>query len=81
MPDVDVSEGLNTVPSAAMGLSEVVRWTREHPFIDIFKTTAPWIGNTNETWKAMSFDELETGGYLDEDGWPTEIPFSARSTR
>ena len=32
------------------------------------------IGNTDAVWKAMSFDELEDGGYLDEDGWPTEIP-------
>ena len=75
MPDVDVSEGLSTVPSAAMGLSEVVRWTREHPFIDIFKTTVQWVGtSTSGTWNARSFDEMRADGILDENGWPTEIP-------
>ena len=74
MPNVDVSEGLTSVPSAAMGLSGVVRWTREHPFIDIFKTTVPWVGNSDAGWNSMPFDQMEAGGYLDEDGWLTEMP-------
>lgn len=71
---LDGAEGLDPAPSAAMGLSEVVRWTRQHPFIDVFKTSIPWIGNTSNKWQAMRFDEMKAGGFVDENGWVKEIP-------
>ena len=70
----DSALGLDHAPSAAMGLSEVVRWTRQHPFIDVFKTAIPWVGNTSNKWFGMRFDEMKAGGYIDEHGWLKEIP-------
>jgi hypothetical protein len=63
-------------PKMAMGmnLSEVVDWSVQQPFIDVFKTARTWIGHKPRQWGGVTATELEAAGYLDENGWPLEIP-------
>ena len=43
-------------------------------FIDLMKMMRPWIGHKPGEWGGMSIEELQSGGYLDENGWLKEIP-------
>jgi len=64
-------------PSLAMGLSGIVDWTNQHPFIDVMKTARPWIGHAPDEWGAFPTQALRAGGYLDDRGWPTALPDGA----
>ena len=55
-------------PTLGLGLEGVTDWTPQMPFLDQMKTSRPFFSN------GYSNDELVSGGYLDENGWPTEIP-------
>ncbi|MDK3019175.1 hypothetical protein [Pseudodonghicola flavimaris] len=57
-----------------MGLSGINDWSVEQPFIDVMKTARPWIGHKSGQWGGASHDDLAQAGYLDEHGWPLEIP-------
>ncbi|WEK03727.1 MAG: hypothetical protein P0Y65_16240 [Candidatus Devosia phytovorans] len=61
-------------PSVGMGLAGIEDWTSEQPFIDVAKTARPWTGHLPGQWGGWSHEDLETHGYLDENGWPTSIP-------
>lgn len=61
-------------PSVAIGLAGVNDWSVQQPFLDVMKTGREWIGHIEGQWGGWSFDQLEAGGYLDENGWPTELP-------
>ncbi|WP_198683968.1 hypothetical protein, partial [Aliidiomarina celeris] len=63
-----------TNPSLAFNLSGVNHWGTGMQFIDITKTMMPWLGHIQGQWGGMTFEQLEAGGYLDENGWPTQIP-------
>ncbi len=64
-------------PALAIGLNGVTDWTTQHPFIDLFKTSRPWIGHLPGRWGGISADELRAGGHVDADGWPVSIPEEA----
>jgi hypothetical protein len=66
-------------PSLAMGLSGIVDWTNQHPFIDVMKTARPWIGHTSDAWGAFPTQALRDGGHLDDRGWPTSLPEGAQA--
>ena len=72
--NADVSAGLGQAPSSAINLDGIADWSRAQPFLDVFKTAAMWVSSTPSQWGAMRYDDLQSGGYLDENGWPTEIP-------
>ena len=73
--DVSVSSGTGVSdPGLAFGLTGVSDWSTEMPFLDLMKTSRPWIGHSNTAWEAMTTAQLISGGYLDADGWPTSIP-------
>ncbi len=61
-------------PSLGMGLEGLADWSSQIPFIDIMKSGRPWTGHTSGQWGAWDHGSLEEGGYLDENGWITEIP-------
>jgi hypothetical protein len=61
-------------PSLAMGLSGVHDWGTQYPFLDVMKTARPWLGHLQGQWGGFEADQLEAELYLDENGWPMEIP-------
>ena len=64
----------NDNPTVSFNLTGVSDYSTQMPFLDIAKTMRPWIGHEAGKWGGMSVDELEAGGYLDANGWVTEIP-------
>ncbi|MGD9865226.1 MAG: hypothetical protein AB7S99_18640, partial [Pseudodonghicola sp.] len=58
----------------AIGLTGVNDWTVEQPFIDVMKTARTWIGHKPGQWGGAGHDDLVQAGYLDESGWPLEVP-------
>ncbi len=66
-------------PSLAMGLNGIADWSVQHPFLDMMKTARPWVGHKDDLWGAFEADAIESGGYLDEFGWPTRLPEGARA--
>ncbi len=66
-------------PSLAMGLNGIADWSVQHPFLDLMKTARPWVGHKDDQWGAFDAAAIETGGYLDEFGWPKRLPDGARA--
>ncbi len=58
----------------AVNLSGVKDWATQQPFIDVMKTARTWIGHMPGQWGGASHADLAAAGYLDENGWPLEIP-------
>ncbi|GLR69729.1 hypothetical protein GCM10007852_06370 [Agaribacter marinus] len=74
----DRAEGLIN-PSLAYNLSGINDWTSAQPFIDFMKTGRTWFADPpwspdGSSLPQLRFDDLEQQGYLDENGWPIEIP-------
>jgi len=61
------AEGLED-PTLALGLEGVADWSPQMAFLDQMKSSRPFFSN------GYSNEDLIAGGYLDENGWPTEIP-------
>jgi len=66
-----------TNPSLALGLDGVSDWSTQHPFLNIMKTARPWVGHVGDEWGAITMDDLERRGLLDEHGYPRRIPAEA----
>ena len=65
--------GLNN-PTLAYNPSGVSDWSTQMPFIDIMKSSRGFLGHTADKWGGVSHGDLVDNGFLDADGWPTEIP-------
>jgi hypothetical protein len=63
-----------TNPALTFGLSGVVDWSVQLPFLDLMKTARPWIGHLPDQWGGWDHDQLAAGGYLDAEGWIKAIP-------
>ena len=72
-PRLPAATGLSD-PGLAFGLSRVSDWSSESPFLDLMKSSRSWVGHSKAAWSAMKTGQLDQGGYLDADGWPTRIP-------
>ncbi|SEN32327.1 hypothetical protein SAMN05216227_101142 [Pseudorhodobacter antarcticus] len=66
-----------TNPKLALGLSGVVDWSVQQPFLDVMKTARPWVGQLPGQWGGIEYETLRDGGYLDPNGWPTSLPLEA----
>ncbi|MEP3666693.1 MAG: hypothetical protein ABJN42_08160, partial [Roseibium sp.] len=64
-----------TNPSLGIGLNGVTDWSTQSPFIDVFKTSRPWVGHTTEGWGSLAQEEMDA--ILDENGYMTEMPDGA----
>lgn len=72
--NVDVPAGVGvTDPTLGLGLAGIVDWSTEFPFLDIMKQARPWMAGG----LGLDFGGLQSGGYLDANGWPTSIPDGA----
>ncbi len=61
-------------PPIAINLSGVNDYAPQQPFIDVFKSARSWIGHKPGQWGGATHEDLEAAGYLDDNGWPLEIP-------
>ncbi|CUH51114.1 calcium-binding protein [Shimia marina] len=61
-------------PALAMGLSGISDWSTQQPFIDRMKTARPWVGHVEGQWGALSFEDLQDRGLVDETGWIWGLP-------
>lgn len=77
-PTLEATQG-NQDPSLAYGLSGISDWHPGLPFINVMKMTREWLGFLPGQWGGISYSELVSGGYLDENGWPKRIPAHAES--
>lgn len=66
--------GLLENPPLGIGLSSVVDWSSQQPFLNIMKTARPWVGRLSGGETLWQHDDLAEAGHLDENGWPKEIP-------
>ncbi|CUH79435.1 calcium-binding protein [Tropicibacter naphthalenivorans] len=67
------------IPALGMGLNGISDWSTQHPFIDIFKTSRPWVGHLPGQWGGFTTEQLYAGGHLSENGWPLSIPEGVES--
>ena len=74
-PDVSNDQASSLAnPSVGIGLSGIVDYASQLPFIDLMKSSRPWTGHVGADWGGMDYQALKQGGYLDEHGWPTAFP-------
>ena len=64
-------------PALGMGLAGIADWSTEQPFIDLMKSARPWIGHLPGQWGGVEAAQIEAGGFLDQNGWPRQIPDGA----
>ncbi len=64
--------------SMGIGLAGVSDWSVQQPFLDVMKTARPWIGHKPGQWSGETEQDLRDQELLDENGWPTAIPYSLR---
>ncbi|SMO51692.1 hypothetical protein [Paracoccus laeviglucosivorans] len=77
MRDNQFDEAVNgtvTNPSLGVGLNGLHDWSTAQPFLDHFKMARPWTGRQGDTFGAVSFQELQAGGYIDGSGWLLGVP-------
>ena len=64
----------NADPTLSLGLNGFNDYSTEFPFLDLMKQAAPWFAFAPNAWASMQYPALDAGAYLDQNGWPTEIP-------
>ena len=62
----------------SLNLAEVVGWSTELPFINVMRGGTRWIGHLPGQWGGLDEAGLFEAGVLDDNGWPTGVPRSAR---
>lgn len=73
-PAVSSQPAVDGVPALAMGLNGIADWSTQHPFINVMKTSRPWIGHLPAQWGGFEAADLQEGGHLNENGWPISMP-------
>ena len=61
-------------PGLGYGLNGISDWTTQQPFLDVMKTARPWTGHEDGQWGAMSYEDMQALGLLDENGYLTAMP-------
>ncbi|PIE07006.1 MAG: hypothetical protein CSA74_09510 [Rhodobacterales bacterium] len=57
-----------------INLASPVDWSTAQPFLDLMKTSRPWIGHGADEWEVMNWEEMAAQGVFDDHGWPKVIP-------
>ena len=60
--------------AVAVNLAGIADWSTQAPFLDLMKTSRPWIGHLADRSGVVAYGDLAEGGYLDTGGWPMTIP-------
>lgn len=64
----------NSNPTLAFNLSSVRDFGSGFQFLDLMKIARPWLGHAPGKFGQMSWDDLQAGGYLDDQGWLRRMP-------
>ncbi len=70
----EIVRGQTDAPALGMGLNGVADWSSQVAFVDVMKQARQWVGHLPGQYGGWGQQELEEGGFLDENGWPTSIP-------
>lgn len=70
----DPITGRHYNPPLSIGLSGISDWNTSLPFLNVMKSSRPWIGHAEGQWGAYQFDRLENLGHVDSNGYPTTLP-------
>lgn len=63
--------------SGSIGLTGTADYSSQLPFLDIFKSSRPVKAHAPGEFGKYNYTDLREAGYLDDNGWPTEIPEDA----
>lgn len=66
-------------PSLCLNLAGISDWSTQVPFLDLLRTSRPWVAHSDAQWGAWQNADLRAGGYLTEEGWPAAMPDGARA--
>lgn len=61
-------------PNLGLGLSPVVDWSVQQPFLNVMKTARPWVGHLPGQWGGYEAPQLAADGHVGPDGWPRLVP-------
>ncbi|MCP1168444.1 calcium-binding protein, partial [Limimaricola sp. ASW11-118] len=61
-------------PVLGMNLAGISDWSTEHPFLDLMKSSRPWIGHLPGRWGGVEAEALVTAGHVDAGGRLLSIP-------
>jgi len=61
-------------PTLSFNPSGANDYSPAQQFIDLMHMNRSWIGHEPGRWGGATTADLREGGFLDADGWPTEIP-------
>ncbi len=61
-------------PVLGMNLAGISDWSTEQPFLDLMKTSRPWIGHLPGRWGGVEAEALRAEGHVDAGGHLLSIP-------
>ncbi len=61
-------------PALGLGLAGIADWATQQPFLDLMKSSRPWIGHLPGQWGGWDAERLRAEGHVDAEGWVTSIP-------
>ena len=61
-------------PGLGAGLAGIADWSTEQPFLDLMRSSRPWVGHQGGQFAAWSFERLMAAGHLSPEGWPRSLP-------
>ena len=61
-------------PLLGMNLAAIADWSTQHPFLDLMKTSRPWLGHGERQWGTRSAESLVEDGHVGRDGHLLSIP-------
>jgi hypothetical protein len=61
-------------PVLGMNLAPISDWSTEHPFLDLMKSSRPWLGHLPGRWGGVEPEALLAAGHVDAGGHLLSIP-------
>ncbi|HKK22490.1 MAG TPA: hypothetical protein VJ947_02300, partial [Pseudohaliea sp.] len=72
-PAPEPAQGLDT-PVISFNLAGARHLSSGLQYLDLVTMARPWFAAAPGKWSSMNNGELRAGGYLDDQGWPREMP-------
>lgn len=69
-----LSRPAGAAPVLGMNLAGISDWSTEQPFLDLMKTSRPWIGHLPGRWGGVEAETLQAEGHVDAGGHLLSLP-------
>jgi len=79
MQHISPADAPNIDRGLGFGLTGIADFSTATPFLNVFKSSRPFLGHVNGQWGGIDHEDLLAEGWLDANGWPTGIPAQADS--